>query len=181
MRLDSPAVPFPVPKYSIRLVHKCADRVLFNAMQTARIGLPVILELILPLENGGSCPPRTTALSSGSNMRSAGRITEGKIPELHPTLAFRPWPGGDPLVVLESIMARVDEAQQKQVMGIYLDSIASTRDIFSNRCAISSLPSGFGIFFRPGTCYLYYCCHWTSVCDDGHMQEVDDKKGPAFE
>jgi len=55
-------------------------------------------------------------------------MAEGRIPELHQALQFRPWPGGDPFVVLEAIMARVDEAQQKQLMGLYLDSICATLD-----------------------------------------------------
>ena len=46
--------------------------------------------------------------------------------ELHETLRFRPWPHGDPWVLVESVLREVDPSQQKQVVGLALESVAAT-------------------------------------------------------
>ena len=40
--------------------------------------------------------------------------------------AFRPWPHGDPPVLLDAILSRVDATKQQQLVGMYLESVAST-------------------------------------------------------
>jgi len=46
--------------------------------------------------------------------------------QLHETLRFRPWPPGDPWVLVEAILREVEGPQQKQVLGLALDSVAAT-------------------------------------------------------
>ncbi len=46
--------------------------------------------------------------------------------QLHEALRFRPWPPGDPWVLVEAVLREVDGPQQKQVMGLALESVAAT-------------------------------------------------------
>jgi len=47
--------------------------------------------------------------------------------QLHEALRFRPWPPGDPWVLVESILREVEgENQKKQVIGLALESVAAT-------------------------------------------------------
>jgi hypothetical protein len=47
--------------------------------------------------------------------------------QLHEALRFRPWPPGDPWVLVEAVLREVEgEQQQKQVIGLALESVAAT-------------------------------------------------------
>jgi len=47
--------------------------------------------------------------------------------QLHDALRFRPWPPGDPWVLVEAVLREVEgEQQQKQVIGLALESVAAT-------------------------------------------------------
>jgi len=47
--------------------------------------------------------------------------------QLHEALRFRPWPPGDPWVLVEAVLREVEGAQQqKQVIGLALESVAAT-------------------------------------------------------
>ena len=42
--------------------------------------------------------------------------------QLHDALRFRPWPPGDPWVLVEAVLREVEgEQQQKQVIGLALE------------------------------------------------------------
>ena len=47
-------------------------------------------------------------------------------PQLNDLLRFRPWPPGDPFVLLEAVLRDVDPAQQRQAMGLALDTLHAT-------------------------------------------------------
>jgi hypothetical protein len=46
--------------------------------------------------------------------------------QLNEALRFRPWPPGDPWVLVEAVLREVDPPQQKQVVGLALESVAAT-------------------------------------------------------
>ena len=46
--------------------------------------------------------------------------------QLHQAFRWGPWHIGDPAVLLEAILDQVEEQQQKQVLGLYLDSLSAT-------------------------------------------------------
>ena len=48
------------------------------------------------------------------------------IKTLHPTLRGPWWHIGDPAVLLDSLIGQVEGQQQKQIMGLYLDTMAAT-------------------------------------------------------
>lgn len=43
-----------------------------------------------------------------------------------PKLPFQWWHIGDPAVLLESILGQVEQEQQRQVVGLYLDAVSAT-------------------------------------------------------
>ena len=43
-----------------------------------------------------------------------------------PKLQFQWWHIGDPAVLLESILGQVEQEQQRQVVGLYLDTVSAT-------------------------------------------------------
>ena len=51
---------------------------------------------------------------------------EKKIPQIHEQLRFRPWPIGDNFVLVESVLQELGEAQQRQAIGLYLQSVAAS-------------------------------------------------------
>jgi hypothetical protein len=47
--------------------------------------------------------------------------------QLNEALRFRPWPPGDPWVLVEAVLREVEgEQQQKKVIGLALDAVAAT-------------------------------------------------------
>ena len=46
--------------------------------------------------------------------------------QLNEALRFRPWPPGDPWVLVEAVLREVDPPQQKLVVGLALESVAAT-------------------------------------------------------
>jgi len=46
--------------------------------------------------------------------------------QLNELLRFRPWPPGDPWVLVEAVLREVDPAQKRQVMGAALESVSAT-------------------------------------------------------
>jgi hypothetical protein len=46
--------------------------------------------------------------------------------QLNELLRFRPWPPGDPWVLVEAVLREVDPVQKKQVMGAALESVSAT-------------------------------------------------------
>ncbi len=46
--------------------------------------------------------------------------------QLHEALRFRPWPPGDPWVLVEAVLNEIDPAAQKQVMVAALDAAHTT-------------------------------------------------------
>jgi hypothetical protein len=46
--------------------------------------------------------------------------------QLHQSLRFRPWPIGDPWVLVETVLQEVEAGQHRQVIGLYLESVAAT-------------------------------------------------------
>jgi hypothetical protein len=50
-----------------------------------------------------------------------------KLPAgLHPSLISRPFPGGDPFVLLDVILQEADESKRAQIIGLSLDAMAAT-------------------------------------------------------
>jgi hypothetical protein len=45
---------------------------------------------------------------------------------LHPSLVARPFPGGDPFVLLDVILHNANESNRSQIVGLYLESVAAT-------------------------------------------------------
>lgn len=46
---------------------------------------------------------------------------------LHESLRFRPWPPGDPWVLVETILHEVEgEDKQRQILNLTLESVAAT-------------------------------------------------------
>ena len=46
--------------------------------------------------------------------------------QIHESLRFRPWPIGDYFVLMEPVMQELGEAQQRQAIGLYLQSVAAS-------------------------------------------------------
>jgi hypothetical protein len=46
--------------------------------------------------------------------------------QLHELLRFRPWPPGDPWVLVDTVLREVEGPQQKLVLGLALESVAAT-------------------------------------------------------
>jgi hypothetical protein len=46
--------------------------------------------------------------------------------QLNELFRFRPWPPGDPWVLVETVLREVEGPQQKQVLGLALESVAAT-------------------------------------------------------
>jgi len=46
--------------------------------------------------------------------------------QLHESLRFRPWPPGDPWVLVDTVLREVEGPQQKLVLGLALESVAAT-------------------------------------------------------
>ncbi len=53
-------------------------------------------------------------------------MAEGQSQQLHQALRWGPWPGGDPAVLLEVILAQVEAEQRRQILGLYLESVSAT-------------------------------------------------------
>jgi hypothetical protein len=49
--------------------------------------------------------------------------------ELNQLFRFRPWPPGDPFVLVDTILRELEGNQRKQALGLYLDSVASTLQV----------------------------------------------------
>lgn len=47
-------------------------------------------------------------------------------PELHQSLRFHPWPIGDYFVLVDSVLRELEGNQQRQIVGLYLESVAAT-------------------------------------------------------
>jgi hypothetical protein len=45
---------------------------------------------------------------------------------LHPALRGPWWHIGDPAVLLDSLLEQVEDKQQTQILGLYLDTVAAT-------------------------------------------------------
>ena len=53
-------------------------------------------------------------------------MPDEKIPQLHESLRFHPWPIGDYFVLVDSVLKELEGSQQKQIVGMYLESVAAT-------------------------------------------------------
>jgi hypothetical protein len=49
-------------------------------------------------------------------------------PELNQLLRFRPWPPGDPFVLVETILQELPGNQRQQALNLYLQSIVSIQE-----------------------------------------------------
>jgi len=46
--------------------------------------------------------------------------------QLNELLRFRPWPPGDPWVLVDTVLREVEGPQQKLVLGLVLESVSAT-------------------------------------------------------
>jgi len=46
--------------------------------------------------------------------------------QLNELLRFRPWPPGDPWVLVDTVLREVEGPQQKLVLGLALESVSAT-------------------------------------------------------
>jgi hypothetical protein len=49
--------------------------------------------------------------------------------QLNEALRFRPWPPGDPWVLVDQVLREVEGPQQRLVLGLALESVAATLQV----------------------------------------------------